>query len=688
MTVVRLRILLLVFFAALAIPGTVLIVQAYGQLKWETFHQHQQLAQALAQRIDANFSDLIRREENRAFTDYAFLNVSGSETNAFLQRSPLSNYPVDTDIEGLIGYFQVDAQGQLLTPTMPASNAIDYGIDPVELEQRIALEASIRNILSQNQLVKNKMNNAPAVATNQPSAANQLAESEQSKSGFSSYEAAAPAAESAAAFDQSAFDQLNSADIGRTRESSRATISAKVKDLKLDDKYQVAQQAEQKFKGEELSEKVKKLRKETTLLAELPPEASIKPENDLALLTGPGRPIDNLNSSARKQNALRIRTFETEVDSFELSLLGSGHLVLFRQVWNNNQRYVQGLLFDPDKFLNGLMQAAFSHSALSTTSRLIVAYQGNVLKTFEANKSRDYLSAQTVNDLLYQTRLVSPFSDMELLFSVSKLPLGTGAKIVSSSALILTLVLIAGFFMLYRLGVKQIALAEQQQNFVSAVSHELKTPLTSIRMYGEILRQGWVDEARKKTYYDFIFNESERLSRLINNVLQLARVTKNEQKANLTNIKLGNLLDDNLIKIKSQLEPAGFDLQLDISEEARNSSLNIDADWFTQIMINLVDNAIKFSSAADKKQLVVQARRMSNNTVLITLRDFGPGIAKDQMRKIFTLFYRSENELTRETVGTGIGLALVRQLVKGMDGEIGLVNCEPGVEFKLRFQCH
>ena len=67
------------------------------------------------------------------------------------------------------------------------------------------------------------------------------------------------------------------------------------------------------------------------------------------------------------------------------------------------------------------------------------------------------------------------------------------------------------------------------------------------------------------------------------------------------------------------------------------------------------------------------------------MRDYGPGIAPDQMKKIFTLFYRSENELTRETVGTGIGLALVRELAGGMGAEVDVVNCEPGAEFRLRF---
>jgi signal transduction histidine kinase len=72
--------------------------------------------------------------------------------------------------------------------------------------------------------------------------------------------------------------------------------------------------------------------------------------------------------------------------------------------------------------------------------------------------------------------------------------------------------------------------------------------------------------------------------------------------------------------------------------------------------------------------------------VQFSIRDFGPGIAKDQMKKIFKLFYRSENELTRETVGTGIGLALVHQLTVGMDGEVDVVNCDPGVEFCIKFR--
>jgi signal transduction histidine kinase len=204
-------------------------------------------------------------------------------------------------------------------------------------------------------------------------------------------------------------------------------------------------------------------------------------------------------------------------------------------------------------------------------------------------------------------------------------------------------------------------------------------------MYGEMLREGWADEARKKSYYDFIFNESERLSRLINNVLHLARMTRNEQKPSLEDTNLDTLLNDLRPKLESQLENAGFRLELNCSEPALTSKLRIDSDWLTQILINLVDNAIKFSGNAEDKIVQISCRLLQDKSMQICVRDFGPGVAKDQMKKIFKLFYRSENELTRETVGTGIGLALVHQLMSGMGGEVDVVNCEPGVEFRLRF---
>ena len=118
--------------------------------------------------------------------------------------------------------------------------------------------------------------------------------------------------------------------------------------------------------------------------------------------------------------------------------------------------------------------------------------------------------------------------------------------------------------------------------------------------------------------------------------------------------------------------------------DADDASISVDEDCFMQIVINLVDNAIKFSKDAEEKIVEVRSKS-SKDGVVFSVRDFGPGVPQDQMKKIFELFYRSESELTRETVGTGIGLAIVYQLATAMGGSVDLVNVEPGAEFRVVF---
>jgi len=237
---------------------------------------------------------------------------------------------------------------------------------------------------------------------------------------------------------------------------------------------------------------------------------------------------------------------------------------------------------------------------------------------------------------------------------------------------------------MYRFAVGQLRLARQQQDFVSAVSHELKTPLTSIRMYGEMLKAGWADDAKKQTYYDYIHSESERLSRLIENVLQLARLTRSNQQLDVKRVGSAELLDMVRSKCATQAERAGFALTVRDGVPS-GTELALDADAFAQVLINLVDNALKFSSGAERKEIEIASRLETDGWVLFTVRDFGPGIPKGQMKKIFELFYRPPDEVTKATAGTGIGLALVLQLTAALGGRVDVRNCEPGAEFRVSF---
>ena len=246
-------------------------------------------------------------------------------------------------------------------------------------------------------------------------------------------------------------------------------------------------------------------------------------------------------------------------------------------------------------------------------------------------------------------------------------------------------ILCVGMGLIYQVAKTQIALSEKKSDFVSAVSHELKTPLTSIRMYAEMLKSGWIkDKEKERSYYDFILSESERLSRLIGNVLHLSGIGSGGNALALTVKTPLEVLSFVESKVRSQIESAGFTLTLKVPSELGDTAIRIEDDSITRIFINLVDNALKFAKSAVRKEIEI-GLRVEGERVTFFVRDFGPGVPTAQQRKIFELFYRAESELTRTTPGTGIGLALVRELATKLGARVDVTNCAPGAEFRVIF---
>jgi signal transduction histidine kinase len=725
----RLKGLLAMFFLALAIPTAALIWQAYSQLKWEAFHQYRSVAEELTNRIDSTLTGQLSAAEARSFADYTFLVVSGDPSASFVQRSPLSEFPVRQELPGVIGYFQVGTEGEFSTPLLPQGNTdpATFGIDADEYGERLEVAQRIREVLSDNRLVRYQPTGPRRALASLPASPEdgllEQLEAEDETDGTEERQrlVAKPAAgfasesvgdkdaidrlyaapeESRAkqneVYSQAVFDELNmpkkSADdqyeagglggetLGSTLESKeRINVLGKVADLKLDSAYQrkseIAEEsrADGAFRDDEFADAPGRMkRREQIALPESEPPATS------AVVR---QPVANLGAASD----LRISTFESEVDPLEFSLLDSGHFVLFRKVWRDGERYIQGILINQGQFVQGSIGTLFDETGLSAMSNLIVAYQDDVIETRHGNRYAAYTAEAFDGALLYRTRLSAPFNSLELIYSINGLPPGPGATVLGWVTLVLAIVFLGGFYTLYRLGLSQINLARQQQDFVSAVSHELKTPLTSIRMYGEMLKEGWAEPAKQQQYYEFIHDESERLTRLISNVLQLAKITRNEPQFDPRAVTVGELMNQIESKISSQVERAGFELDLQQDEKNDNTAINIDDDCFAQIIINLVDNAIKFSRDADEKRILISSSVTSDDKVLFAVRDFGPGIPKDQMKKVFQLFYRSESELTRETVGTGIGLAIVHQLSQAMNGKVDVMNRDPGAEFRVSF---
>jgi len=672
-----LGIVLAVFFIALAVPAGVLIAQAYSQLKWQAFRSTQVAAEELAARIDSALRVTIGVEDGRSFGAYSFLVVEGDQAANFVQRSPLSVFPINSALPGVLGWFQVDAAGNLTTPLLPAPgvDAATYGITPAENAARAERVAQLRELLARNQLVRATRDDAPApVAVAAPAergerARGGRAQVELDAAASANQPAASPPAPSAqAGFDRFAEPQAaagaalardNAAEVaGPAREALTATLRS------LDESKLAAAEERQK-------------RVEQALVAE-------------PVAQDAGALVDANEQESAAKTEVAVRTFASEIDPFELGVLDTGHLVLFRNVWREGQRYVQGALLDREAFVAAAVAMPFRASSVASASHLNVAYQGRVLNEIKGTVSSYVgpgLSRELAGDALYRARLSPPFGDLELTFLVDALPTAPGTGLLAWIAVTIAVVLVGGFYLMYRFGAGQMRLARQQQDFVSAVSHELKTPLTSIRMYGEMLKSGWADEAKRQTYYDYIHSESERLSRLIENVLQLARLTRNTQRFDSKAVTVAELVDVARSKVATQVERAGFELVMR-NETPEGTSVVVDVDCAAQIFINLVDNALKFSANAAVKKVEIVARRNSDGTVLLTVRDYGPGVPKTQLKKIFELFYRAENELTRETVGTGIGLALVRQLAAAMGARVDARNCEPGAEFRVEFPPH
>lgn len=231
---------------------------------------------------------------------------------------------------------------------------------------------------------------------------------------------------------------------------------------------------------------------------------------------------------------------------------------------------------------------------------------------------------------------------------------------------------------------RQLTLAHQKTDFVSNVSHELKTPLTSIRMFAELLAEERVpDRAKRRSYLHIITAETARLTRLINNVLDFARLERGEKKYNFQDCDVAEVLRETVETLRPHLEQNGFTLECALPAEA--CLVKADRDALAQVLVNLLANAEKYSG--EQKGIHVELRRHSNPLpfVEVNVRDRGWGVPHGCEEKIFEQFYRAHDSLNSGVQGSGLGLTLARQIARAHGGDIA---CQPreggGSCFSLR----
>lgn len=238
---------------------------------------------------------------------------------------------------------------------------------------------------------------------------------------------------------------------------------------------------------------------------------------------------------------------------------------------------------------------------------------------------------------------------------------------------LLLLVIVAGLAATYRLVRRETEMARLKADFVANVSHDLKTPLSLIRMFGETLELGRVaDEPTQQEYYRVITRESERLSRLIDNVLDFSRIEEGHRQYGLAPTAVEPLIRETLEAFSYSLAQHGFKVEAAVAPDL--PAIPMDAEAVSQALANLVDNAIKYSG--ERKSLRVDARIQAGQLAL-SVADEGIGILPEEQGRIFEKFYRVGRSETEGRRGSGLGLTLVRHIVDAHGGRVTLES-RPG----------
>ncbi|MCP3978537.1 MAG: HAMP domain-containing histidine kinase [bacterium] len=230
---------------------------------------------------------------------------------------------------------------------------------------------------------------------------------------------------------------------------------------------------------------------------------------------------------------------------------------------------------------------------------------------------------------------------------------------------------------------KSIDLGERRRRFVSAVTHELRTPLTTFQMYSEMLADGLVTtEEQRRQYLLTLKDESQRLSAMVSNVLMHARLEERGGSRRFESMNLNALIARLKPSLERRVESTPMALEVEV-DGAADTPLSVDAEGIGQVLGNLVDNAAKYANGTASPTIRLTAAA-PNGSLVLTVRDHGPGIPREQAGAVFDPFERGGRDSADPVPGVGLGLALARGLARDMGGELTLESpSDGGARFRL-----
>ncbi|MHB1686100.1 MAG: ATP-binding protein [Ignavibacteriaceae bacterium] len=241
-------------------------------------------------------------------------------------------------------------------------------------------------------------------------------------------------------------------------------------------------------------------------------------------------------------------------------------------------------------------------------------------------------------------------------------------------------VMLIGIIVIIITAIHEYQISLMKSDFVSNVSHELKTPLSIIRMFSETLESGIVtDKNKRQEFYGIMKRESEQLTNLINNVLDFSRIESRKKEFNYEETDLVEVVRNVIETYKPQIIAQGFQFEVNIPEKEIIS--HIDKDAISRAILNLLTNALKYTN--ERKYILVEMYK-AQNSVVISVTDYGIGIPKKEFKNIFENFYRISTSRTNQIKGTGLGLTIAKYIIEAHKGTISVESeVDKGSKFTI-----
>jgi signal transduction histidine kinase len=641
----RLKFFILVFSLAVSIPLAYVTWQTYAGMAQEERAQLSYFSEALFDEMEKDLADLIQKEENRSVEEYQHILVKEGSRS---QPSPLSGMPTQPYI---IGYLQNNPDGSFQTPLVA-----DLKHVPENHRRLVDQLSEINRVFNQKKF--SIPASVPAVETKHALATGKTAaiEEKKHKSGLA--------------------DRYISKSLQKTSKSYLGKKEVRTEEITAQQALNVARRDRILNDVPEDSD-------------QWPPDTKPQAEDRIrymqdhemaAVLSEP--PAEMEMETDQVAPDMVTERFHVEVAPFQSVFINKDQAFIFRRIAIRNQIYRQGFIIDVSALLTDLADHQFNPQPLSEFMslhmRIMDHGQNNNIVQFGLQIDAPRFSADR--------RFPAPFNFISVALQADAIPGSPARRPLNVALIILGSVLLIGLFAIYHSARTVVDMSERRSQFVSSVTHELKTPLTNIRMYIEMLEQGIAaTPEREQEYLHVLGAESVRLSRLINNVLELAKLEKKQRRFQYQEGNLEDVFSEIKLIMSQKLKQEDFSLTIMADKVP---CFSYDREVVIQLLVNLIENSIKFGKQLEQRRLTITADPLEDY-IRIALSDTGPGIPRRALKKVFNDFYRVDNELTRATGGTGIGLALVKKFVVAMGGKVQATNnTGPGCTIILQLPRH